>query len=94
MQENNKLIEKHVEFENGEPKFRAQLIDIKAKESPSKEYLFKSEMDKIQYFEGYKKLLAVKSEIYIKKYPITQLLETKAHLNELDIYSLIRFVEE
>lgn len=95
MIDNNTLIEKHVEFDevSKQPKFKAQIASINSKELPPKEFLFKSEMDRVQYHREYADLLKVKTDIAIKTYPINDLLETKAHINEVELYSLIRFVE-
>lgn len=95
MMDNNALIEKHVEFDetSKQPKFKAQIASINSTELPPKEFLFKSEMDKVQYHQEYADLLKEKTDIPIKTYPINDLLETKAKINEVELYSLIRFVE-
>lgn len=74
---NNEIVKKYAEFgEDGMPKMKAKILDIRKKEDEQKsEILFKSDEDKEKCDAEIDALALDKVEIELPKYPIDKLLE-------------------
>lgn len=89
VKDTNDILFKHVESENGQPKFKAQLININAKEPAPKEFLYKSDKDKDEYDKGIAAYFTKMVDVPIKHYDAKDLLETKIKVNNQELFLLI-----
>jgi hypothetical protein len=90
--ETNELLFKYIETENGKPKYKAQIIDINAKEQKEKEFIWKTEEGEAEYNKLIDEYLKSEVEVDVRKYELKDLLETKITLQETEIYQLIKYI--
>ncbi len=88
----NDILFKYAESEDGKPKYKTQLIDIKNTEPKPKEFLWKNEGDDKKYDIELDEYLKSVTEIKVRQYPAKDLLETRIMIHETEIYSLLKYI--
>lgn len=88
-----KMLSKYVEMEGGKPKLKVKLLDAAAKEQPQ-DYLWKTDTSKSDFSKEAAEYYREKVEVEIKKYPISELLETPVKYGDQDTYTFLKFLAQ
>jgi len=88
----NEMLFKYIETENGKPKYKAQIVDIKAKEQPPKQFIWKKKGDEEKYNKELDEYMKLLTDVPVRKYDAKDLLETRINLNDNEIYQLLKYI--